>query len=212
VAAFGCDAAFLEFVRHAWVGLEAEFVFAWACKSAVELFSSAASRAPDLLILDEASVGSRLATILAELRGLAPLTVSLLVGAPGDIQSLGRSLSFGLRGVVPPARLESDLLNAARSVATGQIWFSRSLTAALLADRMQAPAVSASDTWRNLPALTARELAVLHEVLQGKTNKEIARALTISEQTVKIHLQNIFHKLRVHRRIDLMLLHGAAQA
>ena len=48
--------------------------------------------------------------------------------------------------------------------------------------------------------LTARELEVLRLVAAGKTNREIASALVISERTVARHLQNIFAKLRVSSR------------
>ena len=59
--------------------------------------------------------------------------------------------------------------------------------------------------WSNLPSLTGREHGVLLEVMEGGSNKDIAGALEISEQTVKIHLQHIYRKLGVHRRADLLL-------
>jgi DNA-binding CsgD family transcriptional regulator len=52
----------------------------------------------------------------------------------------------------------------------------------------------------NAHGLTARELEVLRLVAAGKTNREIASALVISERTVARHLQNIFAKLRVQSR------------
>lgn len=211
VAAFSRNAAFLNVVSNCLVGFEAELQFSGGSQSTAELIRSMTARAPVLLVLDSDSLGGKLAVLLVEARAVAPGIVSLLVGVPDDHGVLVRSLSFGLRGVIPPDRLATDLTQAARTVLTGQLWFSRGLMTALLADRMQAPTEAPTDRWRNLAALTDRELAVLHEVLQGRANKEIARTLAISEQTVKIHLQNIFHKLRVHRRIDLMLLHNAAQ-
>jgi LuxR family maltose regulon positive regulatory protein len=45
-----------------------------------------------------------------------------------------------------------------------------------------------------------REFEVLEELLQGRSNKEIARALDMTEHTVKFHLKNIFGKLKVERR------------
>jgi DNA-binding NarL/FixJ family response regulator len=49
-------------------------------------------------------------------------------------------------------------------------------------------------------ALTSREISVLRFVMEGSTNKVIARALGISEATVKVHLKNIFVKLQVRNR------------
>ena len=51
-------------------------------------------------------------------------------------------------------------------------------------------------------ALTIREIDILEHVVQGLTNKEIATALSISENTVKIHLRNILEKLHLQNRIQ----------
>ena len=50
------------------------------------------------------------------------------------------------------------------------------------------------------PSLTPREVRVLELVLQGQRNKEIAAALSISDDTAQVHLKNIFTKLDVHDR------------
>ena len=51
-------------------------------------------------------------------------------------------------------------------------------------------------------ALTPREIDILELVVEGKTNKEIAYTLNISENTVKIHLRNILEKLHLQNRIQ----------
>jgi RNA polymerase sigma factor (sigma-70 family) len=53
--------------------------------------------------------------------------------------------------------------------------------------------------------LTEREREVVRWVIQGMTNKEIASQLGISEKTVKTHLSNIFSKLNVSKRLQLLL-------
>jgi DNA-binding NarL/FixJ family response regulator len=50
--------------------------------------------------------------------------------------------------------------------------------------------------------LTAREIDILELIVEGKTNKEIAYTLNISENTVKIHLRNILEKLHLKNRIQ----------
>lgn len=52
--------------------------------------------------------------------------------------------------------------------------------------------------------LTLRQKQVLHEVCQGKSNKEIARALNVSNATVKLHLTEIFRTLGVKNRAQAM--------
>ena len=54
--------------------------------------------------------------------------------------------------------------------------------------------------------LTEREITVLRLVADGKTNKEIANALDLSEKTVKNHVRNIFHKLQVYDRTQAAIL------
>ena len=54
--------------------------------------------------------------------------------------------------------------------------------------------------------ITAREVEVLELVILGKTNKEIANALIISEHTVKNHLSRIFHKMNVTDRSQIIAL------
>jgi DNA-binding CsgD family transcriptional regulator len=53
--------------------------------------------------------------------------------------------------------------------------------------------------------LTDREQEIVNWVMQGMTNKEIATKLGISEKTVKTHLGNIFSKLKISRRLQLLL-------
>ncbi|MGB4894113.1 MAG: response regulator transcription factor, partial [Nitrospira sp.] len=54
--------------------------------------------------------------------------------------------------------------------------------------------------------LTEREITVLRLVADGKTNKEIANNLDLSEKTVKNHVRNIFHKLQVYDRTQAAIL------
>lgn len=68
----------------------------------------------------------------------------------------------------------------------------------------------ASAEWQGV--LSGRESQVANAVRQGLTNKEIARLLHISDATVKTHIENIFHKLNVTRRVQLAMLTPGAGA
>ena len=52
--------------------------------------------------------------------------------------------------------------------------------------------------------LSAREREVVRDIMQGLTNREIAARLGISEKMVKTHLRNVFRKLHIRRRVDLL--------
>lgn len=195
-------------------GVAPTLAWSWLAGSPAELLRRQATHPADVLVLELAPLEPALCIVMHELHALHPNAVALVIGETDDVASLARALGWGLRGAMPLLRAASDLPRAVATIAAGQMWFSRPLASALLASRLGTQAepvqAKAGDAWRQLPTLTERELAVMHEALQGRTNKEIARGLAISEQTVKIHMQNIFHKLRVHRRIDLLLLHGVA--
>ena len=63
----------------------------------------------------------------------------------------------------------------------------------------------------NLREFTSREKEVFEELRRGKINKEIAWAANIAERTVKFHVSNIYRKLRVGGREDILRLYGSSQ-
>jgi len=187
------------------------FVFAWAADSVAELMRLTSSAEPDLLMLDEASLGDRAPFVLGGLHAIAPRVRSILAGEPADAQMIGRLIEFGLRGILTHARFEIDLRRALEALMRHQMWFSRQRMTELLRGRMSVAATGRSETLdKRFRELTEREFMVMQRILRGSTNKDIARSLEITEHTVKIHVQNIFRKLRVRRRIDLLLLHKTA--
>lgn len=142
--------------------------------------------------------------LLIEIRRLNRKAVVLLVGADLESLALGHALRLGLRGIADPGIDSHRLMRALDVVAAGELWISRQqlleVVGLLGPPDLDAP----MDVWLNLPALTEREHEVLKKVLDGKANKSIASELGISEKTVKIHLQNVYRKLGVHRRVDLL--------
>jgi DNA-binding NarL/FixJ family response regulator len=117
---------------------------------------------------------------------------AMKVGAAGyllkeiSIEEVGsaiRSVHRGERLVTPSlaTKLITEFASIGRSVSTGQ--------------RLGAGA----------PQLTTRELEVLRQVASGKTNRDIAVALGIAENTVKNHVRNMLEKLRLHSRMEAVL-------
>lgn len=143
-------------------------------------------------------------SLLIEIQQLRRNSRILLVDARLESLALGHALRLGLRGLtdadVEPAKLAKIL----DSIAAGQLWIGRQLLTEVIGLLAPADHCDRMDVWLNLPALTERERDVLNLVLDGKANKTIANELGISEQTVKIHLQHVYRKLGVHRRVDLL--------
>jgi two-component system NarL family response regulator len=99
----------------------------------------------------------------------------------------------------------SDLIKAIRAVYRGDSMINPSVASKILSEFSQLSEEKGKRTRVN-HALTARELSVIRLLAEGKTNKEIANALDLSEKTVKNHVRNIFHKLHAYDRTHAAML------
>ncbi|MFV0275956.1 MAG: LuxR C-terminal-related transcriptional regulator [Parahaliea sp.] len=114
-------------------------------------------------------------------------------------------LSHGAVGYCHAEAAPEQLREIALVVEHGGLWMPPELVRRLmgLSLRVLPPA---SPVRPGLDNLTSRELMVAQQVARGASNQEIARALFISERTVKSHLSSIFEKLKVRDRVQLALV------
>ncbi len=157
---------------------------------------------PDILLLD---VDMPRMTGLETLKKLADRDVSvktIVLTASIENRQIVEALQLGARGVIrkeTPARV---LLKCIHTVFEGQYWLGQTAFSDLVRGLQSlAPTVPENAKF----GLTAKELQVIGAVLEGDTNKAIGERLSISEQTVKNHLTNIFNKLGVSNRLELAL-------
>ena len=178
-------------------------MLAWTCTSD-EMLNFLRHAQPDVLLLDLfASDGNGL-ELIRLLRAQYPrVRVLLFTGFYSDAVA-SHALRAGARGCLSKVEPLKTLLKAIRAVYTGEIWAPRRIVAQALEGAIRA----ATHADQN-HVLTAREREICRLVARGNTNKEIAAALLITEQTVKSHLNRIFRKLNLRRRMDLVLC-GAA--
>ncbi|WP_331345229.1 response regulator transcription factor [Cellvibrio sp. UBA7661] len=117
-------------------------------------------------------------------------------------------LESGASGYVHYLAAASVLEQVAQVVAAGGMWLGADLMRQLvLATARSLPAAKpVNGKPVDLSQLTSRELAVAERVAAGKTNKEVARELDITERTVKAHLGSAFEKLNVRDRLHLVLV------
>lgn len=109
----------------------------------------------------------------------------------------------GARGVFPRERPLADFLDCIQRVKDGFLWTAGQEATFLLQAIKSLPAQNVLSAL-NAPSLTARELQVVKYAATGKTNKAIARELSLSEHTVKNYLFRAFEKLGVSSRIELL--------
>jgi two-component system nitrate/nitrite response regulator NarL len=129
-------------------------------------------------------------------------TLSKLITAGGgapvilwvDVPSMdvvSQALALGVRGILRKSLPVELQLKCLRSVAGGDLWVEKGITAQLLTSRRI--------------SLTRRERQVMSLLAQGAKNKEIAYGLNLTEGTVKVYLSRIFHKVGVRDRFELAL-------
>jgi len=155
-----------------------------------EALSLAGSLRPDVVLMDLRMPGTDGVTATARLRELHP-RVSVLVLTTYDTDAdILRAIEAGATGYLLKDATRDELLGAIRSAAAGRSILASGVASRLLG-RMRGPAPA---------TLSAREIEVLELVARGRTNKEIARRLHLSEATVKTHLLHVFSKLQVEDR------------
>jgi LuxR family transcriptional regulator of csgAB operon len=97
-----------------------------------------------------------------------------------------------------------ELVRAICTTRSGELWVPRKLLTRLLENLRQRIDELQGSLSAMREALSDREQEVVLWAMQGMTNKEIAAQLGISAKTVKTHLQNVFRKLKVSRRVQLL--------
>ena len=135
-------------------------------------------------------------------RRLLPATKVLMLTVSDEEEDLYESVKAGANGYLLKEIAIEEVAETVRAVVQGQSLVSPSMTSKLLAE-FNALAREASEREElPPPGLTDREMQVLRLMAQSKSNKDIAAALFISENTVKNHVRNILEKLHLHSRME----------
>ena len=164
---------------------------------------------PDVLVLDLVMPGHDGMWVLRELSELNLPTRTVLLTAHVEENRLVEAIRLGVWGIVLKEMAPRMLMECVRKGHAGEKWLEQqSVTRAI--ERMQK---RESEIDRLTRLLTPRELEIVRLASEGLRNKEIGERLSITEGTVKIHLHNIYEKLGVTGRSQLILYatkHGLA--
>ena len=180
---------------------EPEFEVVQCCTTGRDAIAIARSGAADVLLLDVKMPGISGIDVLRTL-STSPLTcaIVLLTAAVSDADAI-EGLRLGARGIVLKESSPETLLECLACVSRGEQWVDREMRARVVDAPLRRQAAVA-DPRRTL---TARETEIVRMITQGLRNKVIAERLSISEGTVKIHLHNVYEKLDLDGRLELML-------
>jgi len=158
----------------------------------------ASERSPDVILLDLRLPGMDGITVLGELKARGSAARVLVLTSATEPASARAAISSGAAGVVYKDVDPDALVRAIRSVHDGHLLLAPEAAGTLVQ--------SAGQPRGGVGALTRREREVLAEIAKGRSNREIARALNVSEKTVKAHVSAVLAKLGVQDRTQAALL------
>jgi two-component system NarL family response regulator len=171
-------------------------------KEAVE---AAEKHMPDLVLMDVRMPSHSGIDATKTIKAHAPHIKILMLTISDEEGDLYEAIKAGASGYLLKEISIEEVADAIRKVHAGQSLISPSMASKLLTEF--ASMARKDDEKQQMPAprLTDREMEVLTLVAQGLNNRDIAKNLFISENTVKNHVRNILEKLHLHSRMEAVV-------
>ena len=172
------------------------------CSSGAEAVAAVHRHKPDILVLDLLMPGKDGLEVARDLNAAGNPPRIVLLTAQLHENQLIEALQLGVRGFVLKEMATKLLVECLRRVHQGGQWLEKDS-----ANRAMEKLVRREARGREIATLlTPREIEVMKMVAKGLSNKEIGGRLFIAEGTVKIHLHNVYEKLGINRRAELVRL------
>ena len=160
---------------------------------------------PDVLLLELDMPGCSGLDVLREVGQLSMSVRTIVLTAAVESSKMVQAIRLGARAVLFKHSATEALFECVHTVMADRYWVASDTVSDLMqALRKFQPPPSTRTEGRTF-GLTARELEIIAAVVAGYTNKDIAQRFSISEHTVKNHLTNIFDKLGLSNRLELLL-------
>lgn len=156
---------------------------------------------PSIVILDIDMPGQLSFDVARQIRKKCPETRVIFLSAFFQDCYIEQALAVEASGYLTKGEPPDAVLKAIRDVAAGGIYFSPEVLSRIVLDSGGARLAAGPRT--RAATLTRRELEVLHHIAQGKSKKDIALALHLSQNTVNRHTSSIMTKLSIHDRVEL---------
>jgi len=167
--------------------------------TAEEAIRAAERHRPDLVLMDIRLPGESGITACRTITSRWPETKVIMLTSFADDDLLFQAIQAGAAGYVLKQVGNDELLRAIEAVRAGEALLDPAVTRKVIERVRQREREADTAAFRDL---TERELEVLALIAEGKTNAEIAEALTLSERTVRNHVSVILEKLGVSNRIE----------
>lgn len=169
-------------------------------RQAVEL---AEATRPDVVVLDIGLPHLNGIEAAQRINEALPDTAIIVLSMHSDEGYVMRPLRAGAKGYLLKDSAEEDLMNGIKSVSAGKAFFSSEVSKMLVEDYVRE--IKARGVEDSYELLTPREKEILHLLVEGKSNKDIAASLSLSPYTVETHRRNLQEKLNLHSFAELIL-------
>ncbi len=171
-------------------------------REAVEL---ARVHAPDVVLMDVRMPDMSGIDATGRIRETVPHTKILMLTISDEEEDLYDAIKVGANGYLLKEISIEEVADSIRQVHAGQSLISPSMASKLLTEFAAMARKDEEKQQMPTPRLTDREMEVLTLVAQGLNNRDIAKELFISENTVKNHVRNILEKLHLHSRMEAVV-------
>lgn len=185
------------------LGMEADIEVVGEAVNGKDALRKVEEYRPDVILMDINIPEQNGIEVTGFIKGLYPSIKILILTMYDHDEYFLAAIREGADGYLLKDAPSDHVVDAIRSVAKGQSVIHPSLTKKFL--NFSAPSKESAVGERKGALLTDRENEVLLCLVKGMNNKEVAKALFISDKTVKIHVSNIFKKLEVKSRSQVVI-------
>jgi two-component system NarL family response regulator len=160
---------------------------------------------PDVILMDVRMPKRSGIEAASQIKDLMPHVKILMLTISDEEADLYDAIKAGASGYLLKEIPIDEVADAIRSVWAGQSRISPSMASKLLNEFAAMSKATGDQPQIPAPRLTDREMEVLRLVAKGMNNRDIAKELYISENTVKNHIRNILEKLHLHSRMEAVV-------
>jgi DNA-binding NarL/FixJ family response regulator len=173
-----------------------------------EAVEKAGESVPDIVLMDVRMPRSGGIEACRAIKEVAPSAKIIILTMSDEEEDLFDAIRAGASGYLLKDIPLDEVAEAVRAVHGGQSLISPSMAGKLLTEFATLANRDASERPQQVPApkLTDREMQVLKLVARGMNNRDIAKELFISDNTVKNHVRNILEKLQIHSRMEAVMV------
>ena len=173
-----------------------------------EAVAKAGEALPDVVLMDIRMPKSSGIEACRAMKEVAPSTKIVMLTISDEEEDLFEAIRAGASGYLLKDIPYDEVADVVRAVHGGQSLINPSMAAKLLTEFEELAKRDGEERAQDVPApkLTDREMEVLRLVARGMNNRDIAKELFISENTVKNHVRNILEKLQIHSRMEAVMI------